>query len=61
MSKTIGEGRSSTFSGDNQGYDEDGNPVTVQAAQRLYHKNNNPVYFPNPNFKNHSQAQKELK
>lgn len=29
MSKTIGEGRSSTFSGDNQGLDEDGNPVTI--------------------------------
>ena len=37
MSKTIGEGRSSTFSGDNQGFDEDGNPLTLNGAIKLYH------------------------
>lgn len=56
MSKTIGGGRSSTFSDNNIGLDEDGNPLTIQAAQRLFHKNNNTVYSPNPNFKNQKQA-----
>jgi hypothetical protein len=29
MSKTIGGGRSSTFSDNNLGFDEDGNPTTI--------------------------------
>jgi len=25
--------------------DDDGNPLTIQAAQRLFHRNSNKIYF----------------
>lgn len=27
------------------GFDEDGNPITVEAARQLYHADNNPLYI----------------
>lgn len=29
----------------NAGFDEDGNPVTIDAAQKLYHADDNPLYI----------------
>jgi hypothetical protein len=34
----------------NAGFDEDGNPVTVEAAQQLYHADDNPLYIVQPNY-----------
>ena len=31
--------------------DEDGNPLTIQAAQRLFHRNNNKIYFSSYDFR----------
>jgi hypothetical protein len=33
-----------------QGLDADGKPVTIDAAQKLYHRNDNPLYFPKKNY-----------
>jgi len=29
----------------NVGFDEDGNPLTIDAAQKLYHADDNPLYI----------------
>ena len=39
-------GRPDSASLSQQGLDEDGNPVTVEAAQKMYHSNKNTVFFP---------------
>jgi len=32
--------------------DDDGNPLTVAAAQRIYHGNSQTLYCPKPNYDN---------
>jgi len=36
--------------------DEDGHPLTISAAQRMFHKNNEPLYIAHPTFKNYDEA-----
>ena len=36
--------------------DEDGHPLTIGAAQRLFHKNDNRLYITSPTFKSHEEA-----
>ena len=38
------------------GLDENGVPVTLEAAKKLYHKNNNPFYFKKVSYENNEQA-----
>jgi hypothetical protein len=33
-----------------EGFDDDGNPTTIEAAIKTYHKNNNPFYCANASF-----------
>jgi|TARA_B110000285_G_scaffold204905_1_gene242238 hypothetical protein len=39
-----------------QGLDADGKPVTVDAAQKMYHRNDNPLYFPKKNYTSKNEA-----
>lgn len=43
-----------------EGLDEDGNPITVEAAVKMYHANKNPVFIKQPAFKNRDQVVTEL-
>lgn len=36
--------------------DDDGNPLTIEAAQRIYHKNDNAFYIPKPRYKSVKEA-----
>lgn len=38
--------------------DEDGNPLTIEAAKRIFHKDNNRLYFKTQRFKSFQQASK---
>lgn len=40
--------------------DEDGRPLTIAAAQRLFHSNNNQIFNFSPVFQNKLDANKEL-
>lgn len=42
------------------GLDEDGNALTVDAAQKLFHKNGDTFYIPNQNFTSPSEANSRL-
>ena len=44
----------------NAGFDEDGNPTTIAAAQQLYHADDNPLYIVETKYDSPSQANKEL-
>ena len=44
----------------NPDYDEDGNPLTIGAAQELYHGDKNPLYFPLPKYFSPKEANKDL-
>ena len=44
----------------NAGFDDDGNPVTVEAAQQLYHADNNPLYILTPNYTSPKEANDKL-
>ena len=48
------------LSDNDDGLDEDGNPVTVQAAQKLFHSNNNGVFCRQPVYQNKKQASVDL-
>ena len=39
-----------------QGLDDNGNPTTIAAAQRLFHKNKNPIYCAKPKFYSAEEA-----
>lgn len=41
-------------------FDDDGNPLTNEAAIKTYHKNNNSIYCANAAFKSKNEAVKEL-
>ena len=43
-----------------QGLDADGKPVTVDAAQKMYHRNDNPLYFPKKNYTSKNEAIQQL-
>lgn len=45
----------------NPEFDEDGNPLTIGAAQELYHGDSNPLYFPNANYNSQKHATEQLK
>ena len=44
----------------NAGFDEDGNPITIEAAQKLYHADDNPLYIVESKYGSPQQANHEL-
>ena len=44
----------------NAGFDEDGNPITIEAAQKLYHADDNPLYIVETKYGSPQQASNEL-
>ena len=45
---------------DDPGFDEDGNPITVEAARQLYHADNNALYIPKPKYSSPMAANNDL-
>ena len=45
---------------DGGGFDEDGNPITIEAAQKLYHADNNPLYIMETKYGSPEHANSEL-
>ena len=45
---------------ENQDFDEDGNPLTIDAAQQLYHADDNPLYVTETKYSSPHQAHEEL-
>ena len=41
---------------ENNGLDEDGNPVTIDAATKMFHKNNNKLYCASYVYKTPAEA-----
>ena len=44
-----------------EGLDDEGRPVTIDAAKKLFHRNDNPLYFPKKNYLSKNDAILQLR